>query len=536
MKMKAYIKLTLVAALTAAMASCDSYLDKLPDDRAELTSDPELSAEKIGNLLVSAYPLNTGNLILEISSDNVTDNGERYSTAVDIEQLYRFKDVTDEGNDDPRSFWNGCYTAVATANQALEAIDESGNPESMRSIRAEALLCRAFGMFQLANVFCMAYDPTKADEYLGLPYPTEPEKDVNTEYERGTLAELYANIDADIEAALPDITDDRYVTPKYHFNVKAAYAFAARFNLYYHRYDKVIQYASEVLGLNPTDYLRNREPYANLGYNDYYNRYIQSTEACNFLLLPAYSIVGRTFLGQWTRYNHGIDIVGYETYWALAPWATNPGTSSNNLLWASHRLYGTNQVVFEPKMLETFEYTDKVNRTGYPHIVDTYFTGDETLLCRAEAYALRNQGDDLQKAVDDINYWAQGNLEPSYGSYTRPTYTIANLTNFISALPYAPVTVGADEPEKRSIKKVLHPQGFTVAEGQQESIVHTILQARRVTTTFQGLRFLDLKRYGIEYGHYLDGEEAVVFTAGDLRGAIQLPNDVISAGLEANPR
>ena len=53
---------------------------------------------------------------------------------------------------------------------------------------------------------------------------------------------------------------------------------------------------------------------------------------------------------------------------------------------------------------------------------------------------------------------------------------------------------------------------------------------------YQGIRFQDLKRYGIEYTHFLDGEDPIVFKAGDLRGAIQLPDDVIKAGLPENPR
>ena len=59
---------------------------------------------------------------------------------------------------------------------------------------------------------------------------------------------------------------------------------------------------------------------------------------------------------------------------------------------------------------------------------------------------------------------------------------------------------------------------------------------RRVTNMLQGLRFMDLKRYGIEYEHYIEDEDPLTFTAGDLRGAIQLPTDVIAAGLQANPR
>ena len=43
-------------------------------------------------------------------------------------------------------------------------------------------------------------------------------------------------------------------------------------------------------------------------------------------------------------------------------------------------------------------------------------------------------------------------------------------------------------------------------------------------------------RQGVSFSHNIDGEDAIVFKAGDLRGAIQLPTDVIDAGLEANPR
>src|SRR3712207_7105226 len=110
-------------------------------------------------------------------------------------------------------------------------------------------------MFRLSNAFCMAYDSTKAKTYLRLPYPKVSGVSVN---ERGTLSELYANINADIEAALPNVSDSHLKTPKYHFNRRAAYAFAARFNLYYHNYDKAIKYATEAIGADPSSMLRQR--------------------------------------------------------------------------------------------------------------------------------------------------------------------------------------------------------------------------------------------------------------------------------------
>ena len=59
---------------------------------------------------------------------------------------------------------------------------------------------------------------------------------------------------------------------------------------------------------------------------------------------------------------------------------------------------------------------------------------------------------------------------------------------------------------------------------------------RRLEVRQQGYRFYDVKRYGIEYAHFLTGEEPAVFKAGDLRGAIQIPSDVVKAGMQKNPR
>lgn len=517
---------------TMMLASCDSYLDKLPDDRAEVNTE-----EKVAKLLTNCYPQSSNVLMMELSSDNVLDNGTQYSNFPGVEEIYRFKEVTSTFNDDPRSFWNNAYRAVASANEALSSIDamsEDMTP-TLAGMRSEALLCRAFGMFMLSNVFCMAYDPQKANEYLGLPYPLEPEQDPNAKYERGTLEELYANIANDIEAAMPTLNDSYMSIPKYHFNTKAAYAFAARFYLYYHKYDKVIEYATKALGSSPANYLRDYSKYKDLaGSQDIFNAYIQSGENANFMLLPAYSMAARVFEGSYLRFVHNEEVLGFETYWARCPWAASNATSGNNLLWMAHTLYGNNLITMFPKMFESFEYTDKVNGTGYSHVVDTYFTGDETLLCRAEAYALRNKEGDLQKAMDDMNTWCSTNLEESYGSMTRRTYTIEQIDAFMQNTHYSPVV--PEDKALRSIKKTLHPQGFTVNAGQQESLIQLVLHMRRLTTQSQGTRFMDLKRYGIEYAHFVDKEEPIVFTAGDLRGALQLPNDVITAGLEANPR
>ena len=90
MKTFKYIKSVAFAVLAVVgMTSCDDFLDKLPDDRAELNTN-----EKITQLLVSAYPTCNNLLIAEMITDNMDDNGRGYSSPVICEDLYKFEDTS----------------------------------------------------------------------------------------------------------------------------------------------------------------------------------------------------------------------------------------------------------------------------------------------------------------------------------------------------------------------------------------------------------------------------------------------------------
>lgn len=56
--MKTRISISLAFAALLSLASCDSYLDELPDDRAELNT-----LEKTRQILTSAYPTNSPNYL-----------------------------------------------------------------------------------------------------------------------------------------------------------------------------------------------------------------------------------------------------------------------------------------------------------------------------------------------------------------------------------------------------------------------------------------------------------------------------------------
>ncbi len=517
MKKSIYILFVLFSGI---LLSCDDFLDTMPDDRAEIDTN-----DKVTSLLVSAYPTNNGQLIAEMSSDNAMDNGTLYTPYnKEQEDAYLWNDITTTGNDAPKALWDSHYGAIAAANQALDAIEEMGNPASLQAQKGEALIARAYNHFVLANLFCMPYNPETANTDFGLPYSEKPETEVFVEYERGTMTELYEKISADIEEGLPLINDEIYKVPKYHFNKKAASAFAARFNLFYHKYDKAVTYADMALGSFPEKLLTKWKEMSTMASNwDVRNdRYISASDPGNFIIMPAVSsapyVLGPYRLGQ--RYGNARPIIMNESMRAIGIWGAHPN------LYVSTAMWGLDQKMAVPKVGAYFEYTDKVAGIGYLHSVPVPFTAGETLLCRAEAKVLQSK---LGEGVEDINAWLKSNVKPDVTPFTQQ-----QLVDFYDGLAYMPTQITADS--ERSIKKVINPRGFTVTEGDQENLIQCILHLRRIETMHDGGRWYDIKRYGIEFAHNRDGLDDDVLLKDDPRRAIQLPQDVIEAGMAANPR
>lgn len=147
------------------LSSCDDFLNTLPDNRTEIDS-----ADKMAKMLVSAYPTSTYIMLTEMSSDNAMDNGISYALiGQEQEEAYLWQDITTESNDSPKYLWDAHYGAIAAANQVLQQIEEEGSPAAMNPHKGEALLCRAYAHFILANLFCMHYDPATAARELGIP-------------------------------------------------------------------------------------------------------------------------------------------------------------------------------------------------------------------------------------------------------------------------------------------------------------------------------------------------------------------------------
>ncbi len=498
--------------LFVLLTSCSDFLSTLPDNRAQVDSET-----KISQLLVSAYPGANYSVITELSSDNFVDNNAILPVNLAAfermhDEIYAWNAVTSSTEEDSPSYvWESCYAAIAAANKALQAIDElnAKQPElDLNPQRGEALLCRAYSHFILVNIFAQTYkDETASALDLGIPYATEPETVVQGNYKRESVQAVYAKIEKDLEEGILMISDQAYKVPKYHFNKKAAAAFAARLYLYKRNYEKVVQYANEVLGAAPESVLRDwNKNYDNsdaIGYD-----YIDAQAACNLLLLPTISVFNRIF---GTRYGHNDAAMFGSTYGRGPTWTVFPPCFYGKLYIRGEQDYG----VFFPKTNEFFEYTDKIAGIGYAHVVRAEFTTDETLLCRAEALIYLNRTTD---AVADLQSWNKSHLAPD-------TLTEQVIRNFYTA--GNGLFVKTLNSEKIS-------SGFTVSASQRP-LIHCVLHFRRIETMFDGLRWFDIKRYGIEIDHNVWGIGNVKLTYNDARRAIQIPQEVISAGIDPNP-
>ena len=533
----------LTAAALFTLSSCNKFLDKMPDNRAELDTQ-----EKIRALLVSAYPDNDYMLVTEFMSDNVDDYGPSNPyTDRFIDQVYAWEDVTESDNESPENVWDSHYGAIATANHAiggienmaedagfsfsddlspLEYAEQAALAVDMTPELAEALLCRAYSHFMQVNMFALNYNSKTSQNDLGITYMEESETTLNPKYERASVAEVYAKIDADLQVALKYVSDSYFAVPKYHFNMKAAYAFATRFYLFYEQWDRALEYANLCLGSQPASMLRDWAVQATMTQQKQAitEHYIDASVGANLLLMTAYSKMGLAFENYYTyaKYAPGAYLANNEHGIAM----TGLWGGSNNTYYMPMKIYsGTNmdRIIFW-KLPYLFEYTDPVAGIGYYRTVYPAFSGDEVLLNRAEAKIML---EDYDGAVADMNTWVR-NIAKNPQELTE-----ASIKAFFDAKEYS--TWDASTP-----KKQLNP-AFDITD-RQETLLQCVLALKRIDLLGNGLRWFDIKRYGIEI------ERRVMDASGnplrktdqlkkdDLRRAIQIPKKVIDAGYTPNPR
>lgn len=504
--MRRYFIIALI--LSTAFWSCESFLDKIPDDRTDITD-----VEAVKSLLVSAYPEAHYILMAEWMSDNADD--KRYwglsTYPIMQEESYYWEEGTAEDYDSPYNYWTKAYGAVAAANHALEAIDNLGNAAEYQPYRGEALVARAYAHFMLVNFWGKHFNPSTASTDLGVPYVKDPEKEDLKIYTRNTVGEVYDFIERDFMEGIPLLQDNAYDVAKYHFTKDAANAFATRYYLYRgDSWDKVIEYASKVLGegTNYKDLLRNYQgKYLPISSNssEYQKLYTNYGEPAILLLTNGVSIWYRAFL--LSRYGLSNKKVN-EVFPNVEPvtYGTMPYT-----------MYGSYPHVHLNKVAEYMKLAYPGATVGYPYIFCAAFTMEEVVFNRAEAYAMKKEYD---KALADINTFFSMRIK-DYNA-TAHVVTMEKLRSYYKS--------AIDEIE-------LTPWYVDQMDADQMMLVKYITKLRRAEFYSEGMRWFDVKRFHIEVKHQnAETEEVFTLTKDDPRRELQIPIPARSYGMEANPR
>lgn len=473
--------------LLIVATGCNKYLEKEPDNRAQLNTP-----EKVSQLLAGAYPQANYMAFAESISDNVNDKG---AGRIELHNRdpYFFEDTKDNQQDSPEYYWNECYKAIAAANLALQAIEKAPDSARYRAQKGEALVARAYAHFMLVNFFSKFYDPATAASDPGIPYVTEVENVVIKQYERRTVAYVYEMIEKDLLAGLPLIKDETYNVPRYHFNVAAANAFAARLYLFKREYNKVVEHANRALpASNVAAVLRPwNTTYRTMTYNELYAVYAKATEPANLLLIETQSLWGRNYFT--VRYS--LDAVKQEEI--LEANVTGGRYAFEFQTYTA----GTNNYLI-PKINEYFVKASVNAEIGFPYVMVPAFTTEEVLFNRAEAYTYLNN---TNAALADLN-----------------TYASTRIVNYSSA------THAINEAKISS---------YYSTSNLQQGLILTILDFKRAEYVQEGMRWFDVLRYKIPVTHVaVNPARTLTLGANDPRRVFQIPESAGLSGVGQNPR
>jgi hypothetical protein len=496
MKLNKNIYILALAGLSLTAAGCKKYLEKTPDLRTQLNS-----TEKVAQLLVTAYPKAEYLSFTENASDNSEDKGPRTdyrsnSASDSWEAAYFWKDFENGGNQPGTTdnYWNECYLAIASANNALEYIETKPNDPTLIPYKGEALVARAYAHFMLVSLYAKTYEIGGANGSPGVPYVTKPETIVSGKYERGTVASTYALIEKDLTEGMPLIKNSAYKVPKYHFTQAATNAFAARFYLFKGDYPKVIQYAGSVFP-NLDVFKANLRPwntiYSKLVPAEFVKMFTESTQNSNLLMGEANSVWGRA---SNIRYGLGLTIINGEV--------NGPNITGGNF---AYRQFYVDPFYSLGKWKELFFESQIGSGFGQPYVMVPLFTTDELLMNRAEAYASSNQPD---LALADIN-----------------AFLSTKITNYNPALHGVTLADIVD---------------YYQIDDAKAGLIKTILDLKKVEFVTEGLRWFDLNRHKLTIRHLIkdvnNNKTYIELKADDPRRIFQLPKPVVKAGLELNPR
>lgn len=231
--------------LISLLFSCGKdYLNEKPNVRQAVPSEVAdyqaiLDAESImnGGASVSLGILGAGEFTIKDGQLTTLKDAYLRNGYVWAKGVYEGSEVND---------WNYAYQRILYANLALDVEKVERNGAAWDNVKGSALFFRSLNFFQLAQLFCRVYQRDQADTDPGVPLRLD--YDVTAKYGRGSLAQVYQQIVADLKEAcklLPDTAVHKFRPCK-----AAAFTLLAKVYLQMDDYENALSYATQGLQFN----------------------------------------------------------------------------------------------------------------------------------------------------------------------------------------------------------------------------------------------------------------------------------------------
>lgn len=138
--------------------------------------------------------------------------------------------------------WEMYYRIIGNANIGIANLDKAVGPAADRNrLKGEALALRAFGYFNLVQLYGKRYDAAaKPNAQLGVPLVLEPS---TVGIPRNTVEEVYTQINKDLAAAAALLTNSRL--NKSHINLSVVKGLQARVALVQQDWANAAKFAAE---------------------------------------------------------------------------------------------------------------------------------------------------------------------------------------------------------------------------------------------------------------------------------------------------
>ena len=239
----------LLSAIMFTLISCDKYLNVSPKGVQLLTTVTDYDQWLNARDLEISIAREINYLADNIDNPNITN-----PQISSIDRAYTWQSQLSEDVNDMPYIWSYHYKCIYCYNTVLEGIDDAvGSDQEKKSLKAEALLGRAFEYLYLVNLYGKQYNSSTANEDLAIPFVTSNDL-MSSIPDRSTVQQIYDHIITDITAAISGLPQDNN-NNRFRGSVSAAYGVLARTYLYMGKFVKAAENANLALDNGPNEVL-----------------------------------------------------------------------------------------------------------------------------------------------------------------------------------------------------------------------------------------------------------------------------------------